>query len=712
MFEEFLNSKQLEAVECIDCPLLVLAGAGSGKTRVITFKIAYLLETGFAPPWRILAMTFTNKASKEMKERAGKLVLSGADRLKMGTFHSICSWILRREAHRINGYNENYSIYDRNDSSALIKKILISRGLEKTLRPDAVLRIISGMKNSMITTDEAKRTTSDFREEIIAEVYKEYQKALKISVAFDFDDLLTETLLLLCQNIDVYNLYSNMFSYILVDEYQDTNSVQHQILKKLSGKRNGICVVGDDDQSIYSWRGARIENMLEFSKDFPGTRIINLEQNYRSTRNILKSASSLVGFNSRRHVKKLWTEKDKGNPVIVQRLPDSAAEANWVMDRVLEIKEWKNIALGNMVVLYRTNAQSREFESTARRKNIPYEIVGSLRFFERQEIKDIIAYQRLVINPDDRVSLERVLNRPSRGIGDKSKQILFEKLKTFPRSNHFDILKKASGIKGLLRKAAMSIEKFGKILSEAADMAEKDDSTAEEVTRFLIDSTGFEEQYKTGLIEDDSRLRNIGEYMGMVKEFDARNSEAGLAAFLAEICLLTGVDEYSAEIDKLPLMTLHCAKGLEFDTVFVTGLEEGLLPLERTGFGSVSDIEEERRLLYVGMTRAKERLVLTLALRRNRYGRSSYGKASRFLEEIEEHSVSSNQLSENNTPRLSMDKGYKKGDIIGHPRYGKGLVLKAGKAGEEWELEIDFGGDESKTFITGYVPITLISRKG
>jgi len=411
-----LNSRQTEAVEYFGTPLLVLAGAGSGKTKVLTLKIVKTVEAGYVKPWQILAMTFTNKAANEMRERIEKLLPGCAYELKMGTFHSVCAWILRRKA-KILGLSENYSIYDADDQRVLIRRILKNSQLSTKITPSSAKSYISKQKNDGVSVDDAETAASTSWESEIAGIYRKYTDELKKAGALDFDDLLTETLYLFRQNSDTLLYYQNRFRYIFVDEYQDTNHVQHELLKILTDENTGVCVVGDDDQSIYGWRGACVSNILEFEKDFPGTKIIRLEENYRSCGNILKGASSLVRHNVNRHGKTLWTRKETGEPIKVQACFHEVEEAEWTLRKVIELRDDDSYSLNSMAVLYRTNAQSRLFETACRKFKIPYEVVGSQRFYERMEIKDIIAYLRVLLNPSDRLSLVRIINKPTRGLG-------------------------------------------------------------------------------------------------------------------------------------------------------------------------------------------------------------------------------------------------------------------------------------------------------
>ncbi|MCK4672162.1 MAG: UvrD-helicase domain-containing protein, partial [Candidatus Aegiribacteria sp.] len=660
---------------------------------VLTEKIARIIKTDYSAPWEILAMTFTNKAAGEMRKRVETLLPGKGFRVRMGTFHSICAWILRREAHYL-GYNENYSIYDADDQRSLIRIILKNSEFKTKITPGLAKGYISRNKNSGIPPEEALLQVVNQREADLAEVYRKYQERLKTSGAFDFDDLLTGVLKIFRQNIDTRNYYSSMFSYILVDEYQDTNKVQHELLIELTTNDTGVCVVGDDDQSIYAWRGACVENILQFSNDFPGTKIIRLEENYRSTGNILRGASALVRHNLKRHDKTLWTRKDAGCPIRIKSLYNEAEEAEWILQEIEEILEDGSCLKDSLAVLYRTNAQSRQFETACRKHKINYEVVGSQRFYERMEIKDIIAYLRILLNQNDRLSLQRIINRPSRGLGKKGVSSFF----TYIDSTGMDPIEAmlvSDKIKGITSKAQAGLKRLG----EWFRLAKEDISggaSASVTVDSLLENIGIAKQYDSGDVIDLSRLENIAEFRRSVTEYDNAASAGGLPGFMNEISLATTVDEYEGEESgKIALMTLHCAKGLEFNTVFVAGLEEGMLPFVRPGEYDPSDIEEERRLLYVGMTRAKERLILTFAISRKRAGVRQSGP-SRFIYEItsgEDRFQSSTETVPDRTIETSSstDEGtisYSRGNLIRHPRYGKGLVRKAVRKGSEWQITV------------------------
>ncbi len=709
-----LNKDQQEAVQYNSGHLLVLAGAGSGKTRVLTAKIVRILDAGIAKPWQILAMTFTNKAAGEMRERICNQLNADNMRLRMGTFHGVCAWILRREARNL-GFSENFSIYDGDDQKTLIRRILKTAELPMKVTPGAVKGYISNSKNDLITVEEALSSASTPYQESLAMVYRDYNKELQKCGAFDFDDLLTQVLLAMRQNSDTGKHYKNMFTRILVDEYQDTNRVQNEILKELTGENTVVTVVGDDDQSIYGWRGARVENILQFPQEYPNAKTIRLETNYRSTGNILHAASSLVKHNRGRHGKTLRPVLGSGEKVQVMQTVTPDDEAHFILSAGRDLNSdgmpWNEIA-----VLFRTNAQSGALETMCLRLKIPYEVVGTVRFFERAEIKDIVSYLRVIVNPADTGSFHRVINKPTRGVGAKGQLNFFQ----WAGQNGTDVvttLEKSGSIPGISKKAQPVLETLGRNLRSCMDGVGAGDTASEIVDR-VIDFSGVRDLYGTGEVADETRLDNIRELRRLTAVYDGRNPEGGLPGFLAEQSLLSSSDTYSGD-EKLVLMTLHSAKGLEFDCVFVSGLEEGMLPYIRPQEYSPKDLEEERRLLYVGMTRARKRLFLTWCTNRLRPGSFSRGP-SRFLTE-----VADDEQHDTHMPRTPAQKPspspvdapaksastYNRGNLVKHPRYGKGVVISAKRRGSEWELKINFGFDEPKTLLTGYVPIPVLKEK-
>lgn len=702
-----LNPEQEEAVKYDGGHLLVLAGAGSGKTRVLTFKIAYLLRTGEVAPENILAMTFTNKAAREMRNRVAAAV--EPERMpRMGTFHSTCLWLLRREADRLQR-PATFTIYDGSDQKTLMKKLLKAMPLPGGITPASALSWISGRKGELIFPGDLADQGVTPRQEAMIEIYKAYEEALKRNNALDFDDMLTHTLRALRQNDDISSHYRTRFRRILVDEYQDTNLVQHEILKTLAGPGTRVTVVGDDDQSIYGWRGARVSNILEFPRDFPGAKMIRLETNYRSTGNILSAASKLVSHNLGRHGKSLRPVMETGEPVSLQFSASPAEEALWIVRAAGAFHE-SGIPLNRIAVLYRTNAQSREFESACRSRGIPYEVVGAQRFFEREEVKDAVSYLRVVVNPRDYESLSRVINKPARGVGRKGAESFFHH--AFARGvDGVEALLGAGSCPGVTPRGRTALEALGACLAAAAEMVSRGASSAELIDH-VFRGTGLREQYDSGDVTELSRLENLEELGRSAAGYDRSNPSGGLPGFLMEQSLLTTQDAYDEK--GLALMTLHCAKGLEFDVVFIAGLEEGLLPHIRQDRSAPDDLEEERRLLYVGMTRARKRLFLTSCLTRPHQGRFHRGR-SRFLEEIDPVLATAHDHRKPREPWFPCGtgpEGYRKGEVVRHPRYGRGLILLARRRGEEWELTMDFGCDEPKTILTGYVPLVKETGAG
>jgi DNA helicase II / ATP-dependent DNA helicase PcrA len=624
-----LNSAQREAAKNVNGPVMVVAGAGSGKTRVLTFRIAYLLSLGVRPD-SVLALTFTNKAAGEMKERITGLVGEGSRQLWMGTFHSIFARVLRFEAERI-GYERNFTIYDSDDSLSLIRGIMNSLGIPgQQFSPSAIRSRISRAKNAMQSPSVMRDGPADPMTEKTAAVFEEYERRLKKSNAMDFDDLLLKPLELFNRHADVLERYQYRFKYILVDEYQDTNRVQYLLIKELARLNRNVCVVGDDAQSIYGFRGADIKNILDFEKDYPDCAIHRLEQNYRSTKTILAAAGSVIKRNSNQIPKTLWTENDEGEQVTVHTCSDDREEGYRIVSTVQDEIRKKKLGLKDFAVLYRTNAQSRSIEDALRRTGIPYVIVGGVAFYKRKEIKDVLAYLGVIANPRDEESILRIINVPARGIGDTSVKKLRE----------------AAGARGLYEAMAMpevmgelpertqrAVRNFRNILAKF--IALKDQTSVGELARALVDDIGIMKAYEEeNTPESLNRIENIRELVSALSEFSVRDGGGSLEDFLQEVSLVSDVDQAEFGRNAVTLMTLHAAKGLEFPVVFVSGLEEGLFPLGGAT-NDRQDLEEERRLMYVGMTRAREKLHLSWAITRYRYGELSYSTRSRFLDEID-----------------------------------------------------------------------------
>ncbi len=627
-----LNDKQYEAVVNTEGPCLVIAGAGSGKTKVLTHKIAYLIGEKGAKPWDILAITFTNKAANEMKERIANLVGDDAKDIWMGTFHSICVRILRRFIDRI-GFDSSFIIFDTSDQRTLVKACMKDLAIDDKLFNDrSVLSEISNAKNEMLEPEQyTARANSDFRKEKIATVYELYQKRLKENNAIDFDDIINYTIKILMENPDILEYYANKFKYVLVDEYQDTNKAQFTLVTLLASKNGNITVVGDNDQGIYSFRGADISNILNFERDFPGTRIIKLEQNYRCTGNILKAANNVIKNNEVKYKKELWTQNEEGNLPKVYQADNEYDEATYIVTQIEHLKREEYYKYSDFAVLYRMNTQSRAIEDILRRENIPYKIVGGLKFYERKEIKDIIAYLRLIQNSADNLSLKRIINEPKRGIGKTS----LEKVELLAEQNAtsmYEIIKHADQYG--LNRVYLNSREFINTIEELKD--KKDKLVISELIKTTLKKTGYTKALEEeNTIEAENRIENLEEFLTVAIEFEEEYAENSLSQFLEGITLSSDIDNVEEAEDSVTLMTLHSAKGLEFPVVFLVGMEEGIFP----GYKSISEpkeLEEERRLCYVGITRAKEYLYLTCSKQRTIFGSTSYNPVSRFLKEIPE----------------------------------------------------------------------------
>ena len=627
-----LNDKQYEAVVNTEGPCLVIAGAGSGKTKVLTHKIAYLIGEKGVKPWNILAITFTNKAANEMKERIANIVGDDAKDIWMGTFHSICVRILRRFIDRI-GFDSSFIIFDTSDQKTLVKGCMKDLAIDDKLFNDrAVLSEISNAKNEMLEPDQYMlRANGDFRKEKIATVYELYQKRLKENNAIDFDDIINYTIKILEENPDILEYYSSKFQYVLVDEYQDTNKSQFTLVTMLASRNGNITVVGDNDQGIYSFRGADISNILNFERDFPGTKIIKLEQNYRCTGNILKAANAVIKNNEVKYKKELWTQNDEGNLPKVYQAENEYDEASYIVEQIEHLKREEYYKYSDFAVLYRMNTQSRAIEDILRRENIPYKIVGGLKFYERKEIKDTIAYLRLIQNGNDNLSLKRIINEPKRGIGKTSLEKV-EQLAEATETSMYDVIKRADEFG--LNRVFLNSREFVNVIEELK--SKKDELSVSEMIKLTLKKTGYTkalEQENT--IEAENRIANLDELLNVAIEFEEEFAENSLQEFLEGITLSSDLDNMEEQEDSVTLMTLHSAKGLEFPVVFLVGMEEGIFP----GYQSMmepQELEEERRLCYVGITRAKENLFLTCSKQRTVFGSTSYNPTSRFLQEIPE----------------------------------------------------------------------------
>lgn len=625
-----LNDNQRQAVEYMDGPLLVLAGAGSGKTRVLTYKITYIIDQAIAKPWQILAITFTNKAAKEMKQRVSDLVGDDATKIWLGTFHSVCVMILKREID-ILGYTRDFNIFDELDKDKIIKDILKKLNLDKDRYPSNLIGYeISNAKNSMKDYNAyLNEVKGDFRKEKIAEVYKIYQETLKQNNAIDFDDIIMLTVRLFIDYPGILEKYQEKFKYILVDEYQDTNKIQFLLISMLAKNDGNICVVGDESQSIYGWRGADISNILNFEKQFSGAKIVKLEENYRSTKTILKAANEVIKNNKSKIDKNLWTQNDDGYKIEYYTANNEYAEVEYVVDKIDELCRNEKLSYSNFAVLFRTNAQARVIEDVFVRSSTPYRRIGGINFYSRKEIKDLISYLRLIQNQNDNVALKRIINEPKRGIGDTTVDNL-ESQAIQAGMSIFDYIQDDANISSL--RGSKNIVDFKLIINELISL--KNDIPVSELMKKTLILTGYEDMLKEDSKENEIRIENLMEFIGSAMEFEKENADNTLGDFLDSIALLTDVDsDDNINTDKVTIMTMHSAKGLEFEVVFLVGLEEGLFPSKRS-IEEDEATEEERRLCYVGITRAKQRLYITNARQRTIYGSTTYSLPSRFISEI------------------------------------------------------------------------------
>ena len=669
-----LNDRQKEAVLATDGPCLVIAGAGSGKTKVLTHKIAYDIESGIKP-WNILAITFTNKAANEMKERIEKLIGDAAKDLWMGTFHSICVRILRRYIDRI-GYKTDFVIFDTSDQKTLIKECLKTLKVDDKIFTDrGVLSEISNGKNEMLEPKAyGVKYAGDFRKEKIAEIYELYQRRLRENNAIDFDDIINFTIKILSENPDVLDYYTEKFKYILVDEYQDTNKAQFTLVSLLASKYGNLTVVGDSDQGIYSFRGADISNILNFERDFPGTKIIKLEQNYRCTGNILKAANAVIKHNENKYDKKLWTENEEGHLPCIYCGEDEYDEGRYIVEQINHLKTEEYYKNSDFTILYRMNAQSRAIEDILMREGIPYKVIGGLKFYERKEIKDIIAYLRLIHNSADNLSLKRIINEPKRGIGKTSIDQIQE-ISDKTGNSMYEIIRNAQeyGLTRVYSNSRDFIEQMEYLKSK------KDELKISDLIKETLNKTGYTKALENeNSVEAETRIENLEEFLTVAIEFEEESADNTLAEFLENITLSSDIDGMEDQDNSITLMTLHSAKGLEFPVVFLVGMEEGIFP----GYKSIGEpqaLEEERRLFYVGITRAKQYLYLTCAKHRTIFGSTSYNQVSRFVKEIPEELLEGYAEV---VERKSVDKEEFK-DYGYRWSYGKGQTVKTFKMSEE-----------------------------
>jgi DNA helicase-2/ATP-dependent DNA helicase PcrA len=733
-----LNPQQRAAVVHEGSPLLIVAGAGSGKTRVLTHRIAYLLAERGVAPWEILAITFTNKAAGEMAARAAALTGSRARAMWLLTFHAACVRILRREAKRF-GYPSSFSIYDQADSQRLMT--MVCRELELDAKyhpPKAMATQVSSLKNELVDYETAAARATGYREKALAEAYAEYQRRLVAAGAMDFDDLIMVTVNLLQAFPEVAAEYRARFRHVLVDEYQDTNHAQYVLVTELAGAqlpgadRGGepapssppaeLCVVGDADQAIYAFRGATIRNIEEFERDFPGAEVILLEQNYRSTQNILAAANAVVSRNRGRVPKRLWSEAGAGPPIIGYVADSEHDEAAFVAEEVDRLADEKEAIPGQVAIFYRTNAQSRVFEEVFIRAGLPYKVVGGVRFYERREVRDLLAYLRLIANPDDEVSLRRVLNVPRRGIGERAEECVVA-FAARERISFARALARPGEIGDLASRSARSIEAFNDLIGGLRESVQAGLPVGDLADAVLEQSGYLADLQGSSDLQDESRIENVRELVSVAREYESRNPEGALPDFLEQVALVADADQIPDGEDHgglVTLMTLHTAKGLEFPVVFLTGLEENVFPHERS-INDERELAEERRLAYVGITRAEQRLYLTRAVARTWWGRPSYHKQSRFLSEIPEELIEWRRDEAAAAPsageRLARRPGVSTvgnrpvpslspGDRVNHDSYGLGTVLSVEGRGDDPEAKIDFGGDYGiKHLVLRYAPI-------
>ncbi len=661
---EGLNDKQYEAVVNYEGPSLVIAGAGSGKTKVLTHKIAYLMQEKSVKPWNILAITFTNKAANEMKERVEKLVGEVARDMWIGTFHAICVRILRRYIDRI-GFDSSFVIFDTSDQRMMIKNSLKDLNIDDKMFTDrAVASEISNAKNEMLEPDAyLARANGDFRKEKIANVYTLYQKRLKENNAIDFDDIINFTIKILTENPDILEYYTQKFQYVLVDEYQDTNKAQFMLVSLLASRYGNITVVGDNDQGIYSFRGADISNILNFERDFPGTKIIKLEQNYRCTGNILNAANAVIKNNEVKYDKELWTQNEKGDLPTLYQAEDEYDEARYIVEQINRLKREEYYKYSDFSVLYRMNTQSRAIEEILVREDIPYKIIGGLKFYERKEIKDTIAYLRLIFNLNDNLSLIRIINEPKRGIGKTSLEQV-QKIAEENSKSMYEIIKDAASY-GLNRVFANSRE-FIQTIEELRQIATQVEIS--ELIKETLNKTGYTKALELeNSVEAENRIQNLEEFLTVAIEFEEQAAENSLAEFLESITLSSDIDNLEESEDYVTLMTLHSAKGLEFPVVFLVGMEEGIFPGYKS-IGEPKELEEERRLCYVGITRAKNNLYFTCAKHRTIFGSTSYNAMSRFIEEIPKEYLEGLEQIQNKKETIANESpyGWQYGNVKSH----------------------------------------------
>lgn len=757
-----LNDKQREAASYTDGPILILAGAGSGKTRVLTYKIAYLLEQNIVKPWEILAITFTNKAAREMKERVLSLVEENANDIWLGTFHSICVRILKREIHAL-GYTRDFNIFDELDKTKLIKDILKRMNLdEKQYAPSFIGYEISRAKDEMKGPDKyLMEVTGDYRREKVAEIYKVYQNDLKKNNAIDFDDIIMLTVQIFLNDSETLKYYQNKFKYILVDEYQDTNKTQFLLISLLSASHGNICVVGDESQSIYGFRGADISNILNFENEFPNAKIVKLEENYRSTKVILDAANNVIKNNKSKIEKNLWTENEDGKKITYKTLQNEYEEVEYITENIDDICRKEKKTYSDFAILFRTNAQSRVLEEVFLRSGIPYRLIGGLKFYSRKEIKDLSSYLKLVHNPNDNIALKRIINEPKRGIGETA-VLKLEQIANEKQISIFEAIKDSNNLVGI--RSAGNIIMFRDMIQDI--ISKKDELKVSELMKEILKQSGYEEMLtQDDTKENQNRLENLAEYIGVAMEFENENAENGLGEFLDSQALVSDVDKLEEGDEAVTLMTMHSAKGLEFPVVFLVGMEDGLFPSKRS-IDEDESVEEERRLCYVGITRAKEQLFLTNASKRTLYGSTTFTMPSRFLDEIPQELFDDSSIDNINLRKrksesylnkeyadvegilartggkfsaiepkakssgfgLSVDSFLKNMNISGnkvaaassnnnkydvgmtvkHKKFGVGVITKIEPEGNDFKLDISFQNSGNKRLMAAYTPLEIL----
>lgn len=740
-----MNDKQAEAVLATEGPLLIMAGAGSGKTRVLTHRVAYLIEEKHVLPWRILAITFTNKAAREMRERVCALLGDNGQDVWVSTFHALCVRILRREIEQI-GYNRAFTIADPSEQLTLMKHVCRDLNIDtKKFEPKAILGTISNAKNELQTPADYVGLANSPFEKIVAQCYTEYQKRLHQNQALDFDDLIMQTIRLFKENKETLVYYQDKFQYIHVDEYQDTNEAQYTLVNMLAEKYQNLCVVGDADQSIYGWRGANMDNIMNFEHDYPAAKSVMLEQNYRSTKTILEAANGVINHNQYRKPKELWTDNQDGELITYYRGQSERDESLFVITKIQEEITTNHRHFGDFAVLYRTNAQSRVIEESFVKANMPYKMVGGHKFYDRKEIKDILAYLRLVVNASDSMSFERVVNSPKRGIGPGT----LEKLNQFAEDHQWSLLEAAQNaeLSTIPAKSRKTLIDFGNVIGDLTKMREFLNVT--QLTEELLAKTGYKKALEIeNTLESQSRLENIEELLSVTTQFDAHyepeEDDSDLFVdFLAELSLVSDLDSVEEEASEVTMMTLHAAKGLEFPVVFLMGLEEGIFPLSRA-LMEEDELEEERRLAYVGITRAESKLYLTNAYSRMLYGRQQSNQASRFIGEIDDKLLDYANGNAGSIPERKVPFGrqnsyaratattygqgqattshkiadttggdnsgsWQAGQKVQHKKWGIGTVVKVNGSGNDQELDIAFKEQGVKRLLASFAPIEKVT---